>query len=105
MTLPDIVVVGSANTDMIIRLPRLPKPGETLLGGEFLTAPGGKGANQAVAAARAGAKVSFVARVGRDSMGDDTLRRLKEDGINVTHISRDRRAPSGAALIFVDRNG
>ena len=102
---PRIVVVGSSNTDFIIRLGRLPKPGETLLGGEFLNAAGGKGANQAVAAARAGGAVSFVARVGRDSLGDQAVANLVEDGIDISRVVRDPRAASGAALIFVARNG
>ncbi len=65
-----IVVIGSSNTDMIIRVPRIPAPGETILGGEFFTAAGGKGANQAVGAARAGGRVKFVARVGNDMFGE-----------------------------------
>jgi ribokinase len=104
-TLPRIVVVGSSNTDFIIRLERIPRPGETLLGGEFLNAAGGKGANQAVAAARAGGAVSFVARVGRDSLGDQALANFVGDGIDVSQVTRDPRAASGAALIFVARNG
>jgi len=102
---PRIVVVGSSNTDFIIRLGRLPKPGETLLGGEFLNAAGGKGANQAVAAARAGGAVSFVARVGKDPLGDQAVANLVEDGIDISRVVRDPRAASGAALIFVARNG
>jgi ribokinase len=101
----DIAVVGSSNTDMIIRLERIPRPGETLLGGEFFTAAGGKGANQAVAAARAGGRVSLVARLGSDSLGDQAIAGLSADGIDVRHVSRDRRAASGAALIFVARDG
>jgi ribokinase len=102
---PSIVVVGSSNTDMIIRLDRLPRAGETVLGGEFMTAAGGKGANQAVAAARAGGKVSFIARLGGDRLGDQALAIFVKDGINVKHVSRDRRAASGAALIFVAAHG
>ncbi len=102
---PRIVVIGSSNTDMIIRLDRLPRPGETLLGGEFLIAPGGKGANQAVAAARAGGAVTFVARVGRDMFGDEAVAGFKRDRINVAHLRRDAHAPSGVALIFVARDG
>lgn len=102
---PSIVVVGSSNTDMIVRLPRLPRAGETLLGGEFLTAAGGKGANQAVGAARAGGRVTFIARVGRDVFGDQAIAGLRRDGIQVTHVSRDPAAPSGVALIFVGRGG
>jgi ribokinase len=102
---PAIVVVGSSNTDMIIRVPRIPRPGETLLGGEFLTAAGGKGANQAVAAACAGGRVVFVARVGKDSFGDQAIEGYREAGIDVRHVYRDAAAPSGVALIFVAHAG
>jgi len=102
---PRIVVLGSSNTDMIIRLDRIPRPGETVLGGEFMTAAGGKGANQAVAAARAGGHVSLIARVGRDSLGDQAVRAFLEDNIDVSRVTRDPRLASGAALIFVARNG
>jgi ribokinase len=90
---------------MVIRLKRIPHPGETLLGGEFLSAAGGKGANQAVAAARAGGQVSLVARVGRDALGDRALAGFVGEGIDVAHVTRDPRAASGAALIFVAANG
>ncbi len=73
---PKIVVVGSSNTDMVVRGPHLPAPGETVLGGEFIMAAGGKGANQAVAAARLGAQVTFVARLGDDVFGQAVLGRL-----------------------------
>src|SRR5271165_6192440 len=96
-----VVVVGSSNTDMVLRVARVPKPGETLLGGEFSTAPGGKGANQAVAAARAGGRVAFVARIGRDSLGDEALAGFRREGIAVAHIVRDPARPSGVALILV----
>lgn len=102
---PRIVVLGSSNTDMTVRLDRLPRAGETLLGGEFSLAAGGKGANQAVAAARAGGAVSFVARVGNDVFGDQALAAFRRDGIQVDTVFRDRDAPSGVALIFVDRKG
>lgn len=100
-----IVVVGSSNTDMIIKMPRLPKPGETLIGGSFSTAPGGKGANQAVGAARAGGKVALVARVGEDMFGQQAVEGFLQDGINVDYVFRDKNAPSGVALIFVDEKG
>jgi ribokinase len=100
-----IVVVGSSNTDMIIRVPRIPRAGETLLGGEFLTAAGGKGANQAVGAARAGGTVTFVARVGRDAFGDQAIAGLRRDGIDVSCVFRDRLTASGVALIFVAKDG
>jgi ribokinase len=100
-----ILVIGSSNTDMIIRAARIPRPGETILGGEFSMAPGGKGANQAVAAARAGGRVTFVARVGRDLFGDEAVRNFEADGIDVRFVTRDSGSPSGVALIQVDANG
>lgn len=105
MKKPAILVIGSSNTDMIIRAERIPEPGETILGGRFLTAHGGKGANQAVAAARAGGQVTFVARVGSDVFGDQAIDAWRSDGISVEHVSRDATAPSGVALIFVSKNG
>ncbi len=102
---PRIVVVGSSNTDMVIKLDRLPRPGETLLGGKFVTAAGGKGANQAVGAARAGGRVTFVARVGRDIFGDQAIAGFRREGIDVRHVLRDDKAPSGVALIFVGGSG
>jgi len=99
-----ILVIGSSNTDMIIKLERIPRPGETLLGGEFSTAAGGKGANQAVGAARAGGAVTFVARVGNDVFGRQTLAGLKRDGIDVRHVFQDASSPSGVALIFVAKD-
>lgn len=105
MMKPRIVVVGSSNTDMIVQAERIPRPGETILGGRFITAAGGKGANQAVAAARAGGAVTFVARVGSDTLGNEAIGRFQQDGINVEHVSRDPKAPSGVALIMVSRRG
>jgi transposase len=78
-----ILVVGSSNTDMIIRVPHIPRPGETVLGGEFSMAAGGKGANQAVAAARAGSRVRFIARVGDDMFGERAVRNFEAEGIDV----------------------
>ena len=100
-----VVVVGSSNTDMIIRVGHVPRPGETLLGGEFSTAPGGKGANQAVAAARAGGRVAFVARIGSDSLGDAALAGFRNEGMELAHVVRDASRPSGVALIFVGSDG
>jgi len=105
MTRPRILVVGSSNTDMIIKLERIPQPGETILGGEFLTAAGGKGANQAVAAARVGGDVTFVARVGQDMFGEQAVAGFAREGIDVEYVTRDQNAPSGVALIFVARDG
>jgi ribokinase len=100
-----IVVVGSSNTDMIIKLERIPKPGETILGGEFVSAAGGKGANQAVAAARAGGRVAFIARVGRDMFGEQAIRGFVKDRIAVDFVFQDQHSPSGVALIFVAKDG
>lgn len=100
-----ITVLGSYNTDLIVGLERLPRPGETILGGHLQTAAGGKGANQAVAAARAGGKISFIARVGQDSFGDRAIAALRHDGIDVSYVSRDPGSPSGVALILVGRDG
>lgn len=105
MSKKSIVVVGSSNTDMVIKLDHIPRPGETILGGEFVMAAGGKGANQAVAAARAGGDVTFVARVGRDMFGDQAVAGFQKDGICVDHVLRDKASPSGVALIFVARDG
>jgi ribokinase len=100
-----IVVIGSSNTDMVIRTPRIPRPGETVLGGEFFMAPGGKGANQAVAAARAGGDVHFIARVGDDVFGRQSLDGFISAGLHVERIVRDKDAPSGVALIIVGPDG
>jgi ribokinase len=99
------VVIGSSNTDLVIRVPRIPRPGETLLGGTFLSAAGGKGANQAVGAARSGGQVALIARVGDDAFGDQAIAGLRRDGIDVSQVIRDRHAASGAAMIFVARDG
>ena len=100
-----IVVVGSINTDMIVKVPRIPKPGETILGGKFSIAAGGKGANQAVAAARVGGEVTFIARVGNDIFGKQALEGFKSNNINARYIKTDSDEPSGVALIFVDEKG
>jgi ribokinase len=105
MEKPKIVVVGSSNTDMIIKVPRIPKPGETILGGTFFSAAGGKGANQAIAAARAGGSVAFIARVGDDMFGEEAIRGFQKDGLNINHVVVDKRAPSGIAEIFVAEDG
>jgi ribokinase len=90
---------------MVVRVPRLPAPGETLIGGRFAMVPGGKGANQAIAASRAGGKVSFMGRMGRDELGERALQSLIQDGINTQHVSRDNTAASGVALILVAADG
>src|SRR5690242_10427182 len=98
MTKPSVVVVGSSNTDMILKMERIPKPGETIIGGQFATAAGGKGANQAVAAARAGGQVTFIARLGQDMFGDQAIAGFTADRINVDYVVRDPASPSGVAL-------
>jgi ribokinase len=103
MSRPKIVVVGSANTDMVVRSAYLPARGETVLGEKFVMTAGGKGANQAVATARLGADVTFVARLGRDVFGDRALAGYQAEGINSAYIARDDEEPSGVALIVVDR--
>lgn len=100
-----IYVIGSSNTDMVVKTERLPRPGETILGGTFQTVPGGKGANQAVAAARLGGNVSFVACLGNDLFGQQALARFKNEGIDTRFVSFDSVAPSGVALINVDDTG
>ncbi len=105
MTKHPVLVVGSSNTDMIIKLDRIPRPGETIIGGEFATAAGGKGANQAVAAARAGGRVTFIGRVGRDMFGEKAVAGFVADGICTDFIVQDAASPSGVALIFVDAKG
>jgi ribokinase len=100
-----IVVVGSSNTDMVIKGPRIPRPGETLLGGEFFMAAGGKGANQAVGAARAGGDAFFIARVGDDIFGRRAVEGFERDGIHVEFVSQDKDNPSGVALIVVAPDG
>jgi ribokinase len=100
---PKLVVVGSSNTDMVVRAERIPLPGETVLGEKFIMTAGGKGANQAVAAARLGAEVTFVARLGRDVFGDTALAGFQAEGIHTDYIVRDDEEMSGVALIVVDR--
>lgn len=98
-----IVVIGSANTDLVVKTDRMPSPGETVLGGRFMMAGGGKGANQAVAASRLGGEVTFVARVGRDLFGEQALAGYRAERMDVRHVTCDEDAPSGVALICVDR--
>lgn len=100
-----ICVVGSLNMDLVTRTPRIPIPGETIIGHEFFTAPGGKGANQAVAAARLGAQVSMVGRVGADDFGQAMRRTLADDGVDCTYVFEDEAANTGIAAILVDDGG
>ncbi len=100
-----IVVVGSANVDLFCRVPRLPGPGETVTHGTFDQAPGGKGANQAVAAARLGAEVTFLARLGNDDHGRAAIAGYRRDGLNTDLITMDQEAATGVALILVEQGG
>ena len=101
----EIVVVGSLNMDLVVKLPQIPKPGETLLGGVFNTFPGGKGANQAVASARLGASVTMVGCVGKDAFGKELCDGLAHEGINISHIRMHDELATGVALIEVDAHG
>ncbi len=102
---PRIVVLGSYNTDLVTFSPRIPQPGETILGSGFKTGPGGKGSNQAVAAARVGAAVTFIGRIGRDMFGEMALKVWQEAGIETAHVIQDEGAPTGVATIIVDDHG
>ena len=99
---PTIVVLGSINMDLIETVPRLPSPGETVLADGFYTAPGGKGANQAVAVARMGASARMVGRVGKDTFGSGLLDNLRSYGVDVSCIAEDIEVPSGLAIILLD---
>ena len=100
-----ILVVGSTNTDMVIKASHLPRPGETVLGGVFLMNAGGKGANQAVAAARLGAQVTFVCKTGNDIFGQQSKQLFTDEGIDSKYVFSDSEHPSGVALISVDAQG
>ena len=105
MNTPRIVVVGSSNTDMVVKSRRIPAPGETVTGGQFVMAPGGKGANQAVAAARLGAEVTLVAKVGDDLFGRQAVEGYQKEGIVTDFIISDPQHHTGVALILVDEKG
>ncbi|MBN2290778.1 MAG: ribokinase [Pirellulales bacterium] len=105
MKTPKIVVVGSVNTDMVVKGDKIPAPGETVTGGRFVMVPGGKGANQAVAAARLGADVTLVAKVGDDVFGEESIQGFAKEGIITDHILRDPQNATGVALILVDAGG
>ncbi len=100
-----VAVIGSSNTDMVIKSGHLPLPGETVIGGKFTMNAGGKGANQAVAAARLGGDVIFLARVGNDAFGKEAIDGFRKEHIDTEHISIDDEMPSGVALILVDEKG
>lgn len=103
--MPSVLVLGSSNTDLVIRAARLPAPGETIIGSDYFQAFGGKGANQAVAAARAGADVTFIAAVGDDDFGKAALDQYRREGINVDHVKVVAGQASGVALILVGEDG
>ncbi|MDR0763560.1 MAG: ribokinase, partial [Bacteroidales bacterium] len=105
MSLKKIVVIGSSNTDMVVKANRLPVPGETVLGGNFMMNPGGKGANQAVTISRLGGNVSFITKTGNDLFGKQSVEMFAEENINTDYVFSDANNPSGVALIMVDENG
>lgn len=105
MSTNKIIVIGSSNTDMVVKSSVLPKPGETILGGTFLLNAGGKGANQAVAAARLGGDVMLVAKVGDDIFGKQSIDGFKKEKINTDFVFVDEVTPSGTALIMVNEEG
>lgn len=100
-----ILVIGSSNTDMVVKTRQFPRPGETVLGGTFLMTPGGKGANQAVAAARLGARVRFVTKVGDDIFGRQVLEGYSAENLDMQYIATSHKFPSGVALITVNDDG
>ena len=100
-----IIVVGSSNTDMVVKVPHIPAPGETVMGSELLTIPGGKGANQAVGAARAGGDVVFIACVSDDTFGTESIENYKKDSIDTSFIKVKPGMHSGVALINVAEDG
>ncbi|MDA0194483.1 MAG: ribokinase [Bacteroidetes bacterium] len=101
----NIVVIGSSNTDIVVQSGHLPSPGETVLGGKFIMTPGGKGANQAVAAAKLDGNVTFIAKVGDDVFGQEAVKGFQSYGINTEFIGMEKDSPSGVALIMVDAEG
>ena len=105
MKTPRIVIVGSSNTDMVVKADRIPGVGETVTGGQFVMVPGGKGANQAVAAARLGAQVTFVAKVGQDLLGSQAIAGYQKENILTDWITVDSALPTGVALILVGAQG
>lgn len=100
-----IVVLGSLNVDLVAKVPHLPRPGETVMAESLQTFPGGKGANQAAAAARLGGAVAMIGRVGNDAFGSLLLENLRRDGVDINGVARDPEAPTGTALILVDPQG
>jgi len=103
--MPDILVVGSLNADLVVQVPRFPQPGETISGSDLQIIPGGKGANQAVAAARQGSSVSMLGRVGNDSFGPELIHNLKQNNVETSHVQIDPGSATGTAIIAVDATG
>lgn len=101
----DIYIIGSSNTDMVIKSNSIPKPGETIIGGNFYSFQGGKGANQAVAASKLGGKVIFICKVGDDSLGNKSIKEYESHGINTEYICVEKGEHTGVALIMVDKEG
>jgi ribokinase len=101
----DIYIIGSSNTDMVIKSNSIPKPGETIIGGDFYSFQGGKGANQAVAASKLGGKVIFICKVGDDSLGNKSIKEYESHGINTEYICVEKDDHTGVALIMVDKEG
>jgi len=101
----DIYIIGSSNTDMVIKSNSIPKPGETIIGGDFYSFQGGKGANQAVAASKLGGKVIFICKVGDDSLGSKSIKEYESHGINTEYICVEKDEHTGVALIMVDKEG
>lgn len=101
----ELIVVGSSNTDMVIKANRIPKPGETILGGDFFMNQGGKGANQAVAASRLGARVAFVSKLGKDIFGNQAIESLEKENINTSYVAVSQSMPSGIANIILGESG
>src|SRR5688572_8936198 len=101
----DVVVLGGINMDYLVRGETLPQPGDTVDGSEFLRAGGGKGANQAVAATRLGAKVAFIGRVGGDERGGQVIDQLDKEGVDTTFMTCTDHKPTGVALIMVAETG
>lgn len=102
---PNILVVGSINMDLAVRTPQMPEPGQTVLGYNFITSPGGKGANQAVGVARLGGRCRFIGRVGADAFGAQLVANMRAEGIDCTDVMATPEAPTGVALIIVDGKG
>jgi ribokinase len=100
-----VVVIGSTNTEMIFKAPTIPKPGEVVLGGSFIMSPGGIGANQAIAASRAGGEIVFIGRTGNDLFGEQVIKVLQQDNINTAFVVRDKNLTSGITSIIVEAHG